>query len=87
MEEVILGKGMMDYLRLTSFESIVDMIGRPEPDDKVVRKRMQYRGRYYDGVFIGGGCRRNVLISCSRHLAKKVTQYGGSYQNHYTLRG
>lgn len=55
MEEVILGKGMMDYLRLTSFESIVGMIGSPEPDDKVVRKRMQYRGRYYDGVFIGAG--------------------------------
>lgn len=54
-EEIVIGKAMVDWLRLTSFESIIDRLPPLEPDEKRVIKRLNYRGHKYDGVFIGAG--------------------------------
>lgn len=71
----ILNRALLDYLRLTSYESILDRIGAPDPDQKRITKRMQYKGRMYDGVFIGAGLqakRTHFMLEASGSKSEQI---------------
>lgn len=54
--DIIIGRALPDWVRLTTFEfSAVERLITERPDVKRVTKRQNYRGQLYDGVWVGRG--------------------------------